>query len=378
MWINHSLYKSKAFVLVLAFVALGAATALAQDEPVDPTDLKDTGWLPWIGCWELSEESVNRNELDMEGVALVCLAPTPDGQGVNITTVANGDVVLQEKFFADGIQRGVDEPGCVGWQSAEWSEDGRRLFLFSDTTCEGNVHRAISGVSLLVPGGYWVDIQSIVSGIRRELVIRRYVPAGSELSSGVFARLSIDNIIEAADKIDSEAVEAAVVETGTRIHIDSQALLNLSDSVVSSELIDLMVAMSFPEHFRIARRESSGSGGSLGGFGTDPLIASAEYAYGYHYPFYFAPFGYYSYSYAGYPGYYNLTPDVTPAASGGRVVAGRGYTKVWPKKPTISGGGGGFGGGSSSSSSSSGSVGKGGYSSGGGASSRTAKPKNDL
>ncbi len=378
MWTNHSLYKSKIFLLILAFVALTAATALAQDEPMDPTDLKDTRWLPWIGCWELSEESVNRSDRDMEGVALVCLAPTPDGQGVNITTVANGDVVLQEKFFADGIQRGVDEPGCEGWQSAEWSEDGRRLFLFSDTTCGGDVHRSISGVSLLVPGGYWVDIQSIVSGIRRELVIRRYIPAGSE-SSGVFARLSIDNIIEAADKIDSEAVEAAVIESGTRLHIDSQALLDLADSVVSPKLIDLMVAMSFPERFRIARTESSSFSQPIGGAGGYSPLLGAHERYGYSYPFYYAPFGYYSYWYAGYPGYYNLTPDVTPTASGGRVVNSRGYTKVWPKKPSTRSGGGGFGGvDSSSSSSSSGSASQGGYSRGGGASSRTAKPKNDL
>jgi hypothetical protein len=323
----------------------------------------------------LSEESVNQENRDMFGLAEVCLTPTADGEGVEIITTAEGEVILREVFIADGIQRGVDQPGCEGWQSAEWSQDGRRLFLFSDTTCDDDIRRAISGLSLLVPGGTWVDIQSIVSDNRREMVIRRYYPAGDTPSSAVFTRLSIDNVIEAANKVDPEAVEAAVIETDSRLHIDSQALLNLADSNVSPELIDLMVAMSFPDHFRIGRRESSYSS-SGGGMGGSSLIPSAEYHYGYYYPFYLAPFGYYSHWYRNYPGYYDVTPVVTPETSGGRAVNKRGYTRV-SRIPTSGSGSGGRG--YSGSSSGSGSVSsQGGYSRGGGSSGRTAKPKNDL
>ena len=107
--------------------------------------------------------------------------------------------------------------------------------------------------------------------------------------------------------------------------------------------------------------------------------------YAYWYPFYFAPFGYYSYNYwyNPYGGYYLLPPSgggsVTESTHG-RVVAGKGYSRVWPRERESSGraGRGGYssGDGYSQSSGSGGGVSQSGYSGGGSSSGRTAKPKN--
>jgi hypothetical protein len=352
-----------------------------------------------VGCWELTLESINHDDERPDDV-FVCLDPTADNLGVGITTWAEGTVVFSETLVADGGRRETKRAGCRGWQSTEWSGDGHRLFMYSDTTCENDIHRAISGVSFLTPGATWVDIQLISSGLHRELVIRRYRPArreateeaGEELSEGVAARtarkiasrdFAIEDIIEAARKVDTEVVEAALVENEARFDLDSEKLIALADSRVAAELIDLMVALSFPEQFEVKSRGASGGGMSGGGFGISDyeLLSDASNPYAYWYPFLYAPFGYYSYGYSRYGGYYLLTPsdNVAAADSGGRVVSGRGYTRVWPKEAIPRRHGGGFtkGGDNSSSdgSSSSGGVGRGGYS-GGKSSGRTAKPKN--
>jgi hypothetical protein len=131
------------------------------------------------------------------------------------------------------------------------------------------------------------------------------------------------------------------------------------------------VAQSFPSKFVVERNTSGG--GSWGMSGFDSMWP--YYSDPFFYTSYYAPFGYrYWGSYDPYyfqgPGFVVVNPQPVQPDSNGRVVDGRGYTRVRPNVPTPASGSGWTGaseasGGSSGSSGSGGSVSGSGYSSGG-------------
>jgi hypothetical protein len=161
---------------------------------------------------------------------------------------------------------------------------------------------------------------------------------------------------------------------------------------VPDSVIDLMVAMSFPEKFVVEHAVPiSGPGVWGGGYG-GAWAMWPYYAHPWYYSSYYSPFGYYNWGY--YDPYYYGNPGIiiinpgpgSPEPSGqGRVVDGQGYTRIRPNVPdppqrTGNGGSGGWGGaaaGSSgnSGSSSGGSASPGGYSGGGGGGERVAVPR---
>ncbi len=406
--------------LLVIFVGLiSTGGALAYEQEPESLSLGESRWLPWTGCWEMVLESVDYREEDPEDNVLVCLSPQPDGLGVRITTLTQSERPFEESFVADGARHHVEEPGCLGWRSAEWSQDGHRLFMNSEVSCENNKRRVVSGISMLQRNGMWMDIQVIGSEGVRELVIREYrradpdkakeagfegFPFGKENVSAAWMEASrpptVDDVIEARQKVNPVAVEAALMEGESELVIDAEALIKLSDASVDREIIDLMVALSHPDRFTIGRtgyvsdgserRVSGGGGGGagLGGYGFfddyyGPYAFNDRYAY--WYPFYFAPFGFYGYSrmYTPYGGNYTILDPGEPVAdSHGKVIKGRGYSRVKPVTASSSGGGSGRGGLTSGSGysnrdgSSHGNVGSKGYSGSGGSSGRTAKPKN--
>jgi hypothetical protein len=288
--------------------------------------------------------------------------------------------------------------------------------MSSEVTCENNKRKVVSGLSMLRRNGMWMDIQVIGSEGVRELVIREYrradpdeseeagfegFPFGREDVSAAWRQasqpLTVDDVIEARQKVNPVAVEAALMEGESELVIGAEDLIRLSDAGVDREIIDLMVALSYPERFMIGRtgyvsdgssRRGSGGGGggaALGGYGffyDDYGPYSFYDRYAYWYPFYYAPFGYYGYSYMYAPygsTYYVLDPGKTVADSHGRVVKGHGYTRVKPVPTSSSGGRYGRGAGdgySNRDGSSHGNVGSKGYSGSGRSTGRTAKPKN--
>jgi hypothetical protein len=156
--------------------------------------------------------------------------------------------------------------------------------------------------------------------------------------------------------------------------LTGERLIELDRAGVPDQIIDLMVAQSFPSKFVVERNTSGG--GSWGMSGFDSMWP--YYSDPFFYTSYFAPFGYrYWGSYDPYyfqgPGFVIVNPQPVQPDSNGRVVDGRGYTRVRPNQPTP-GSGSGTGwtgasdnsGGSSGSSGSGGGVSSSGYSSGGG------------
>jgi hypothetical protein len=175
--------------------------------------------------------------------------------------------------------------------------------------------------------------------------------------------LSQEDVVEAGSKVSSLAVEAAIVESESRFNLNSRALLQLADAGVSRNVIDLMVAQSFPSHFRVERPLGAPLTPVATAFPPSITMPGSVYPYPYgstyydpfdyygYYGLYYSPFAYQYYwgsRYYNSPRYYitngNRTVYVNggsnigvigggsaiPSSSTGRgqVVNGQGYTRV--------------------------------------------------
>ena len=431
---------TRSFVLT-AVLSLGAASSVAG-QPAAAAPSPPDRWAPWLGCWQLLNESVDDGASTIARLlglpaptstssagARVCA--TPAKGGVTMTTYISDREVLAETIIADDTERPISETDCRGSQRAKWSALGARLYSTAEISCGGQSARKVSGLALMVAGPKWIDIQLIESEGRKSLRVRRYTPAADQKRAGprpsdaraagravLSTRLSVADVKEAHANVAPEALQAALLELKSGFALTGKELIELDRAGVPDSVTDLMVALSFPKRFVVERAYSSSAGGGGipgapgyppypgyggwglgGGFGLyDPFGEFYPYyTHPYYYSSYYSPFGYrywgsynpYYYSSGG--GFVVVDPGTTgPQPTGtGRVVDGRGYTRVRrsdpdPVVPRVSGDGSGWSGASAGGSSSSGGsssggssgVSSGGYSSGGGGGGeRTAQPR---
>ncbi len=355
-----------ALSLVIFYGVPGAASAAigelgsAEGQPEVSTN---SPWLPWLGCWHLVEETVARAEQpgDANGFrdrVVVCLKPsTAPPSGVEVTTVANSEPVLVTTLLADGAQHPVEETACTGWRQNTWSSDAARLFARAELTCDGEETRRVAGVGLMTSSTTWLDIQLVTSRGRGEVTVRRYrrasesttvdagatpLPADMLDRARAAARLvstskpSIDDVIEAHVAVDPTVVEALLIETRASFRLDRRALIQLDDSGVRGRVIDLMVALSFPDEF-VVDRQVARTAASYGGGGGVFADSFSPFGYGYNqwYPYWASPFGYYygwspysSLYYHGPAASYAIVPDAADERSPGRAYQGRGYSQI--------------------------------------------------
>ena len=362
--------------LVLAgglLLVAGSLTPSAAQTPAPQNTRTDARWSSWLGCWELSDESVDDGSVAIArllGVpaprsranagARVCVTPAAEG-GATMTTYVNDRAVLSESIVPDGKSRPITEAECRGEQRAEWSTLGARVYASAEIACQSEPARRVSGLAMMVAGPTWLDIQTIESNGGKTLRVRRYhraadqkrageVPAPATAATMPLVRsLSLADVKEASQKVAPEAVQAALVELKSGFDLNGKRLIELEDASVSRGVIDLMIALSFPKRFVVERPTARASGGSwwtpMGYDDVWPYFAM-PYFYSPLYSSYYAPFGYrywgyfdpFYYSGPGYvvidPGPGHGTPNPTPQPSGtGRVVDGHGYTQVRRSDP---------------------------------------------
>lgn len=372
--------KSKGTFLTLLFVAALVPARLAAQDSVDPR------WLPWLGCWEPVENmTAPVGEDGQVRQAYYCVRPAAGG--VEIATVVDGASVSSRTMVADAARHPISEDGCNGWQTAQWSGDNQRLFVSSEVTCEGNIRRTGSGLMAMLSPTEWIDAHAIGLGDERVPGAVRYRPAPTnvEESAGFDLRtryavvadarrlaaadLSVDDVAEASEHVDGTALQAFLYERGQGFDLDAANIAALADDGVSNDVIDLMVALSYPTKFTLDRASMEGepSVGEPGyraddrygyygrgsnmdycGRGFYSYSNCSPYAYysplgwsyGYYNPYYFGGYGYGYGSGYGY-GYGNPVIIVNPnngfGSAGGRAVKGQGYTRI--NRGTASGGG---------------------------------------
>jgi len=329
--------------LLITVFALLAVPARAQSQ--------DLRWEPWLGCWTLATENLrsadsqdaqqrsSRPSTVRDGAPRVCVSRAPDGARFE-TTVATQSAIDQT-IVADAVSHPVNDAECSGTQRAEWSKNGLRLFSSAEIKCKGDEGvRRVSGVSLIAPNGDWLDIQTVAIGPRETIRVKRYYRADDSPRSTrptvVSSRLTLDEVKEASGKVSSAALEAALVETNAGFDLSKKAVTDLASAGVSGRVIDLLVALSYPEKFAIQPVGQAG-GAPVPTRVRDPFLGSFGGPF-YYDPFYYNSYGSpYFYEPFGYRGYAVIEGvGVGGAAVGqptgvGRVINGQGYTRIVPR-----------------------------------------------
>jgi hypothetical protein len=374
-------------VFVVATLILGWAWAPLSSAQEVADEGMGSGMLAWHGCWQQEEAGADAVPDIIESAShTLCIDSGKGANSIRLRAMTGGRVVAEDELIADGKQHSFDEDECSGWKRAMLSGDRQRVYLQSETTCGRGNKSHMSGAMQVLDRSRWIDINVMRVGDRREVIVRRYqahevdppilqqtaTPAAEWTPRIVAAaRLDADDVIEALEVLDPSVVEALLVETGSRFPMNSKLLLRLDDAGVPGQIIDLMLALSYPNRFDVEDERYAAPA-----VAQNPYWDPWRYGYGYNYHYWYW--------------YHDEWNDHNPPGSGrsikGRAISGRGYTRVRVVDPRSAGpssttgagsqgsSGPATGGGSGSSSSTTNSAGSSGYS-GGGSSKGKAVPR---
>jgi hypothetical protein len=258
-------------VALLAAVALVtvAATAAAQTNSVQ------SRWDAWLGCWKAAELTTASVSAPAAARPLVCVTRTSLSSAVEIATLQNGAVVARDTIDASGQQRAVSAQGCTGWERAQWSGDARRVYVRSELTCGSGLKRTGTGILAISPAGEWLDVQGVSVGSGSGVRVTHYIDAppspadvlpavpgasvGRQLATSTArtaagGALDVAAIVEAVKQVDTAVVQAWIVERGARFKLDVKHLVALADAGVPGSVTDVMIGVSYPEHFALNQR----------------------------------------------------------------------------------------------------------------------------
>lgn len=344
------------FVFALVGVPASGFAEAPADEPAEQVaQASDARWSAWLGCWELITENVRATARTSvvplrpleDGRPRICVTPT--GEGARFETTVAGQPAVEYTIAPNGMDRPLDEKECRGTQRAEWSEDGQRLFARAQLTCDGDSGmRRVSGIALIAPDGNWIDLQAVTIEGRENVRVRRYRRVGPAASASrpVGSSLSLEDVKEASRKASSLAVEAALVETSAGYDLSGRTLIDLDAAGVPDTVIDLIVALSYPEKFVVERTSRATVSAPIV---NDPFSLGWAYWNPLWYDdFYYSPYSYGPSRYSRF-GSVGRFDDVVPVGGGaipgpqpsglGRVVDGAGYTRVRPRQSEPADGG---------------------------------------
>jgi hypothetical protein len=122
----------------------------------------------------------------------------------------------------------------------------------------------------------WLDIQSVTVGDARALRVVRYRAATpTELPAEIVAALpnqalasstariaasapvSVEDVLETSTNVDAPAVEAWLLERKPEFALDAKAVAALGDAGLPPTVVDLMIALAYPERFAEALNDRS-------------------------------------------------------------------------------------------------------------------------
>jgi uncharacterized membrane protein YgcG len=296
-------------------------------------------WDPWIGCWDLVPRVTSG-----EAAARVCVLPTASAAAVEMATVVGDSVVARRRLEATEGKRDVVRDNCNGSESVH--STGTRVYLRSAMTC-GTTGRLVNGVMAMSSGGEWIDVQGVAFGSNVGVRAARYreTPSTTLVPAEVTARLQgrprgmhaariastgpvrPSDVVEATKHLEVGVLQTWLAERGQGFGLDAGQLVALEESGVAPSVIDIMVALSYPEVFALDRTR----------IGDAPPDLRAEEREVYGGPMYdgygsgFDPYGIgYGRGYGWYPGRQPVVVVRAPSGEAtedehGKVVKGRGY-----------------------------------------------------
>ncbi len=305
----------------------------------------DPRWSAWIGCWTPGA----RPGLPSE----TTLCVVPDGTDVRMVTLAGEREALSERLVADGTTQALKEQACSGERVTRWSSAGTRLFSSSTLTCANQPAVKTTGLSTLVSADQWLDVQVAEVGGREQVRTRRFWRSTAPLPAAVADTLrgvtstrpvivpaTVGDIIEASRTVAAVGVEAWLAESRAQVPLDRRALVQLSDAKVAPHVIDVMVALAYPEKFEVHRSSASSGSSWSSGWLDDFYPADWGYladVYGYGFGSFGVPYFMGANAYTYYSGGFSYVPaegggGSSDATSHGQVVNGQGYTRVQPRE----------------------------------------------
>lgn len=332
-----------------SLLASAVAVALFAGLPgaVSAQDANDR-WLAWMGCWQPTQQSTAEGAPE----AMLCFQPTNASDAVEMLSIEDGEIAERGTVVANGSRTDATLEGCTGSETGQFASRPGRVYLSAEYVCDGGIERSTSGMLAMVSAEQFIDVKVVTVDGEKLTWITRYRLATQDAADAVglgsiasdqsmavrsarvagTARPGVEDVIEASQYVDDDGVQAWLAERNIPLMVDSDRLIQLAEAGVSEDVIDMVVAVSFPERFAVdreAERYAGGYGRGLGGFGG---------GLGYYDPFYgslfFSPFGYgYGYGYDrygyGYGGrYYGPTIiRVDNRDNGGQVIAGQGYRR---------------------------------------------------
>lgn len=249
-------------LLAGALLVAAAAPAWAQDVQPDPR------WQAWLGCWVPVGESAPEEAVETRRV---CVIPAP-ASAVEVVALSDWRIVAHDRIEATGERRPATRGGCSGWESAEWSAEGRRVYLRSEYLCPGGLTRSSTGLMAMSSGGDWLDVQSVAAadstaGVRviryHEAVVASALPgeirsalqdlgpAAGMARVAASAPLTTADVMEVSRHVGAAVVEAWLAEQGQGFALDARRLVELADAGVPNRVIDLMIALSSPKAFTV-------------------------------------------------------------------------------------------------------------------------------
>ena len=251
------------FLLSCVIVLIAASPSAAQSGDADAR------WHAWVGCWTAVPE---RAYLSDAASRQACVIHAAGHSAADVLFLVGGQIEAREHIEATGLRRARERDGCRGWERAQWSADGRRVYLQSEDDCPGGLKRNSTGLLAMSRRGEWLNITGITVGKRTGARVVRYRAAGvttglpTEIASALagFAApatepsrtaaassVGMADIVEASRWLDAAVVQAWLNEIGQTFSVDAKRLIELADAGVPDRVIDVMVALSYPATFVI-------------------------------------------------------------------------------------------------------------------------------
>jgi len=342
-----------ALVLVVLLVLVSSAFAQTNAAMDTKASLR-----AWTGIWTFSDEKAATGSLSSLPKTTVEISPTADGNGIQIARKAVDQPEIKEIIIPDGSKRAVDDPNCTGFQTANLVAGAGMIVSSSEVTCKNTGAFATNNVKLILSADQMVDILELKTNGESKLAFRRLrlerdlppLNATEPTNANVIARMTVgqtwnlDRVVQLSKIMDTQLLEAVLVEKQVILDMNKGALKELKNSKLPKRIVDLLVALAYPDKFKIARNgqvelkrwvDTSSSSSSSSGRMYTPTYS---YSYipnsgSYYYPGVFYNCGgglypniygglscwsYYSPLWLDYPVYTNWRPSITsPGGSGG-------------------------------------------------------------
>lgn len=310
-------------------------------EPAPAPVAQDVAWVPLLGCWVPSGQAVE--------TGLLCVRPAAEGPGMEMVSVEDGEISVSRTIVPDDRPRPVSREGCEGTETAGLSPDGERLYLRSELVCEGGVARTSTGVISFPSPGQWLDVEAVeveghsvpwVQWYQRapEAAVREagmeHLTADREMAihaarMAASRRLTVDDVVEAAERVDPEAVRALVAQRAEPFSLNAEKLTRLADAGVPEDVIDVVVAVSYPETFVVGDEGVAAEQRPSDQLGRRVYVTDfySPYDRFYYRRGLYSPWGFWGGYYPWFGGYRPAPIVVGTRDGGGRVVNGRGYSQ---------------------------------------------------